>query len=181
MSQSNRLGDLLFWLMMLVGAAVLAPCLILPAWLEYRASVQLKTLRQEQVARRQAEVDKLRQQREQLLTDDAYALRLAREHLNVDVPGVERIPVVAGPVEPAEINVKALFPPEPDNEEIVPELAALIENLVQRYPMAQMFVRPETRPALMFIGGGLIITAIVFLEIWPRRPRITGKVGGPPL
>lgn len=180
MSQSSRLGDVFFWLMVLVGAAVLTPCLILPAWIEYRASLELKVLRQQQVERRQAEVTKLRQQRTHLETDDAYVLRLAREHLHIQTPGVERIPVEPSPVVDGADPDAATAPLPSDEDELVPELSALVEGLVQRYPLAQMFVHPDTRPSLMFIGGGLIVAAIILLGIWPQRPgRTDGKAVQP--
>ncbi len=39
----------------------------------------------------------------------------------------------------------------------------MVEELMHRYPAAQMFVYPKTRAPLLFIGAGMIITAIVLL------------------
>lgn len=163
MAQPSRFGDLLYWLMVLGGGVLLAPCLILPAWLEYRASLELCALRAEQVAQRRAEVVKLRQQREQLERDDAYLLRLAREDLNLEIPDVRRIVVEPGPAAQASASVQAVDAAHIPADELAPELSALVEKALQRYPLAYMFVHPRTRPPLMLIGGGLVVAAVVLL------------------
>ena len=168
-SDSSRLATVLYWLMVLLGAAVLAPCLVLPAWLEYQASLDLKALREQQVARREAQLTRLRKQREHLETDEAYVLRLAHQHLNIETPGVRRIPVEPGRPAERDPAAPAATAPLPTQEaELVPELSAMVEQAVQRYPLVQMFVRPESRPSLLFIGAGLIVTALVLLG--PRAP-----------
>ena len=177
MSRSNRVSVCLFWLMVLLGTATLAPCLLLPAWLEYQATLDLRALRTYQVQRREAELANLRSQREHLRTDDAYVLRLAREQLNIEIPGVERIPVE--PASLAEPAAAAVYPPLPVAEdELVPELSALVEQVFQRHPLMRMFVRPETRPSLMLIGGGLIVSAIVLLGS-PTRAKGTSPRAAP--
>lgn len=174
MSPVGRLADLLFWLMVLSGAALLAPCLVLPAWLEYQASLDLKALRKQQVERREAEVVKLRKQREHLETDDAYVLRLAHEFLNIEIPGVVRVPVEPSPQ--AEQPPAATEPATRD-EDLVPELSALVEQAMQHYPIAQLFVRDETRPPIMLAGAGLLVAAIVLLGApasWRARREVAG-------
>jgi hypothetical protein len=174
MTSTSRFGGLMFWLMVLLGGALLAPGLILPAWLEYRASVDLRTLRQHQVDARQAEITKLRIQREHLETDDAYVLRVAREDLNIETPGVQRVRVEPEPG--TEDDVGAVGPPGAPNEkdDPVPELSALVEELMVRYPLAvRVFLRPETRPPMMFIGAGLVVTAVVLLGAPAGRQRMS--------
>ncbi|MGD8451959.1 MAG: hypothetical protein PVJ57_09095 [Phycisphaerae bacterium] len=160
MSPSARLAHYLYWFMVLLGGAILVPALILPAWLEYRASLEIKAFYQQQYAEKQEQFDRLRAQREHLATDDAYVLRLAREQLNIETPGVEHIPV-----EPGALPTTA--PAEPESailqDELAPELSALIEKLLIRYPLTGIFVRPQTRPFLLFIGGGLVFVAVVLL------------------
>jgi hypothetical protein len=171
MSQPTKLSAFVFWAMVLLGGAVLAPCLILPAWLEYEASLDLRALRQQQVERRQAEVEKLRKQREYLETDEAYVLRLARDNLNIEIPGAQQIAVEPSPlVEPGATTAPS-GPSSRPADELVPELSALIESLMQRYPLTQVFVHPKTRPPLLFIGGGLILTAIVLLSAPAMRSK----------
>lgn len=162
MSSSARLANYLYWFMVLLGGAILAPSLILPAWLEYRASLELKAYYQQQFTQRQEDLDRLRVQREHLATDDAYVLRLARKHLNIETPGVEHIPV-----EPAAAALPTTAPASPQSavleDELAPELSALVEQLLVRYPLTGMFVRPQTRPSLLVIGAGLILTAVILL------------------
>jgi hypothetical protein len=171
MSQPTKLSALVFWAMVLLGGAVLAPCLILPAWLEYEASLDLRALRQQQVERRQAEVEKLRKQREYLETDEAYVLRLARDNLNIEIPGAQQIVVDPSPLAGSSATTAPAGPSSRPADELVPELSALVENLMQRYPLAQVFVHPKTRPPLLFIGAGLILTAIVLLSAPAARSK----------
>ena len=174
MSTQRQAGNLLFWFMLLTGGVILAPALILPAWLEYQASLDLRARRAEQVARWEAEITKLRKQREYLETDEAYVLRLAHEDLNLNVPGVERIPV--NPDEFAdlpEINTPEQDAPQPP-EELAPELSALVEHVLERYPLAGMFLWPQTRPSLLFIGGGLVFTAVALIGEPARKAESPG-------
>ncbi len=170
MSNRRHAADLLFWFMLLAGGAVLTPALVLPPWLEYQASLDLKARHTQQVARWQAEVTKLRKQREYLENDEAYVLRLAYEDLNLKTPGVERVPITPG--EYAGVSPIEAEPPEnagpPD--ELAPELSALVEEVLDRYPLAGMFLWPQTRPSLLFIGGGLVFTAVALLGEPGRKP-----------
>jgi hypothetical protein len=158
---SGRLGDVLFWFMLLLGFAVLAPTMVLPAWLEYRAAIELKKLRAQQLAEHQAELLRVRKQREYLETDDAYALRLVRRTFNLDIPGVIRVPV--------ELPAEAPEPPAPPSPETTEEtgppaeLSALLDTLLARYPLAQIFILPRTRPPLLAIGIGLIASAVILV------------------
>ena len=163
MSTQRHAGNFLFWFMLISGGLILAPAMILPAWVEYQAALDLRARHAEQVARWEAEITRLRKQREYLENDDSYALRLAYEDLNVNVPGIERIPVT--PVEdadppPADGTEQVFIQPP---EELAPELSALVETLLDRYPLAGMFLWPQTRPSLLFIGAGLVFTAIVLV------------------
>ncbi len=171
MTQPNPAATLLYWAMVLAGGLLVAPCLILPAWIEYQAALDLRGLREQQVQQREAEIEQLRRQREHLETDDAYVLRLASESLNVEIPGVERIPIEPSPVDP-EAALEAEIEETPPDE-IVPELSALFEQALQRYPLARLFILPRVRPALLFTGGALIVAAIVLLCA-PTIPRRRG-------
>ena len=158
---SSHLTGALFWFMILGGAVILAPCLILPAWLEYQAALALRVRYEQQLEHRQTEIAKLRKQRNHLEKDDAYVLRLAHEQLKIEIPGVQRIPV-----EPSALPHGTAAPTEPAvscEDELAPELSAIIEDVILRYPLVSMFVRPETRPSLLLIGSGLILTAIILL------------------
>ncbi len=163
MGTVSRLGDILFWFMVLAGAGLLVPCLVLPAWLEYRASLQLRALHEQCVLRLEAELIKLRKQREHLGIDDAYVLRLAHEQLNIETPGVVRIPLETGGLAESELAAAALPPVWPPEDELAPQLSAIVGELLGGYPLTGMFVWPETRPVLMLLGGGLILAAVVLI------------------
>jgi len=166
MRRSDRLATILFWAMMLAGVTIVIPCLILPAWLEYQAALQLRAIRQHQVNRHEAELARLRKQREHLETDDAYALRLAQRDLNLP-PLAQRIPVEPAPLpEPAGPDTAPVAAAE---DTLAPELSALLDEALRRYPLAWLFTRPDTRPRLLIMGGGLILTALVLLGTPARR------------
>ena len=169
MARPSRAEGVLFWFMVALGGALLAPSLILPAWLEYQASLDLQARWAEQIARHEADLTRLQKQREHLKIDDAYALRLAHEQLNLETPGAERIPVEPGIDTPSEPASGPESRPAAGNEELAPELSALVERLMQEHPVTTMFVRAETRPILLFLGGGLILSALLLLGGSGRR------------
>lgn len=160
------LETLLFWLTLLASAALLAPCLILPPWLEYQA--QRDRL---QAARRQVEALEFRlrsveKQISHLQNDPAYVLRLAQEEFGETIlpPGAETVRIETGP----QSGPSTLPPPEPAGEapaaeDVLPELSAFLARVLQRYPHAQIFVHPRARPVLLVLGGVLLLTAIVLL------------------
>ncbi len=160
------LETLLFWLMMIAGAAALAPCLILPAWLEHQAQLERRLAAQAYVTALQFRVDTVQKQIEHLRNDPAYVMRLAQQEFGhgIDASKSETILIEPSPDE------GFVGPPAPaasadpnSSDEIIPELSAFLEQAIQRYPHAYYFVHGRTRPVLMSIGGTLLLTAAVLL------------------
>ena len=160
------LETLLFWLTLVASAALLAPCLVLPPWLEYQA--QRDRL---QAAQRQAEilasrVQAVEKQIDHLQNDPAYVLRLAQQEFGEAIlpPGAETVRIEMGP-DTFESNgpTAASVEPLPAAEDVLPELSAFLQQVLQRYPHAQVFVNPRSRPVLLGFGGVLLLTAIVLL------------------
>ncbi len=169
MTRPSAVNTLLFWLMLLLGTAALAPCLVLPAWLERQAQLACLQARQAYLDGLQARLRTARIQIEHLNNDPAYILRLAEQDFGgaIKVPDVETIWIDPGPL-PADATgppVAAGSPPAESPEPLWPELDDFIDQGVRRYPEAQLFLDERTRPWLMGTGGGLIVAAIILLGL----------------
>lgn len=180
MSGANGFKTLLFWLTILLGTAALAPCLILPAWLERQAQLEYLRAHEEYVAALRYRLQTTQKQIEHLNSDPAYILRLAEQEFggSIAVPNVETILIDPGPASAAgQPPLPAGTDPNaPRDEKLLPELAAFLDQAMQRYPYAQVFVDSRTRPLLMGIGGVLLLTGIVLLGLANDRgvrPRAT--------
>jgi hypothetical protein len=93
MSRPSLANTLLFWFMLILGTAGLAPCLALPAWLERQAQIECLRAREIYLAGLQQRLVTVRKQIEHLNDDPAYIIRLAEEDFGraIKVPDVETI------------------------------------------------------------------------------------------
>lgn len=172
MSRPSLPNTLLFWCMLILGTAALAPGLALPVWLERQAQLECLRAREIYLAGLQQRLEVVRKQIEHLNDDPAYIIRLAEEDFGraIKVPDVETIWIDAGPAD-------APAPPLPPVEalptaadQLWPELDTFIEAAMRRYPEAQLFLDSPTRPWIMGTGGGLIVLAIMLLGLSGQRP-----------
>ena len=171
MTRPSVANTLLFWLMLILGTAGLAPCLVLPAWLERQAQIECLRAREVYLAGLQQRLEVVRKQIEHLNDDPAYIIRLAEEDFGraIKVPDVETIWIDAGSPDapsPPPAPVEA-SPSEAD--QLWPELDTFIDAGMRRYPEAQLFLDSRTRPWIMGTGGGLIVLAIVLLGLSGQR------------
>lgn len=153
----------LFWILCLAGGAVLAPCLILPAWIEYQsASAQLAAA---DARVRNLEEENLRLARliDHQLHDPAYNERQARAEFGLHEPGVETVYVQRPPARTGNASPAPAAAAPPADSLVRPELAAFVERSVQQFPQAQLFLHESTRTRLMILGGGLLLIALVVL------------------
>jgi len=162
MTRANAIGTLFFWLMLALGAAGLAPALILPAWLEHQQARAALAAQQAQVADLEQHLRAIEKQIDHLNTDPAYLLRLAEQDFgHLRVPNVETIRVAPGTT--SEEPPAPEQSPAPLTDISVLELDRYVDEFVRRYPHAYLFVDPQARPILMLLSGALIFTAIVLL------------------
>ncbi len=177
MSRPGPLNTLLFWFMVLAGTAVLAPCLILPAWLERQAQLECLQAQAEYKAALEQRLRAVRTQIDHLNNDPAYLLRLAEQDFGgaFRLPNVETIQIAPGPASVAPASPPPAAAVLPD-EALLPEIDRFLEGVMRRYVYAQVFVDGRSRPLLMALGGGLIGAGILLLGLLPgRRPDPQGS------
>ncbi|TWT41224.1 hypothetical protein RAS1_39180 [Phycisphaerae bacterium RAS1] len=163
MQGSTRGAGLLFWIMTLVGGAVLMPCVLLPPWFEYVAQRERLAAMQTSLAQVEQRLVVIQKQIEHIQTDAAYVERLYRQEFGAAPP-------VAAPPATPEAAAAPAAPAPSAADAVVPEITRFVDDLLGRYPAAYIFVRSQTRPVVMLIGGGMIVTAVVLLgRVTARR------------
>ena len=168
MPRASVLNTVLFWLMVLLGTAALAPCLLLPAWLERQAQIDCLHAREAYVETLRQRLLTVQKQIEHLNDDPAYILRLAQQDFGgaLKVPDEETIPIEPGTASNEATPQPPLAdrPPETDDD-VLPDLSVFVDQAMQRYPYAWMFLDQQTRPVLMILGGVLLLNAIILLGL----------------
>jgi hypothetical protein len=158
----------------LLGAAVLVPCLALPPWLEYQAQLERRRAAEQYVAQLEQRVADAEDQLDHLQNDPAYLLRLGEREFgdSLDLPPGEMVRVAPSP----ESDAPPLPPAEPPaSPELLPEFSAFLHTVLQRYPATHLFVSQGSRPIMMLIGITLLLTAFILLGKagLPARQRTT--------
>lgn len=158
MTRSNPVETFLFWLMLLMGAAVLVPSLLLPPWIEHARLQAQHQQAQAQLAATRRHLAIVEKQIDCLKHDPAYVLRLVENGC---------APRFRGPIGHAD-NVQERLPTT------VTPRATVTSQLIERYPVLRGYVDGRTRPALLAMGGTLLLTAIVLLGR-PSRSRVASR------
>lgn len=162
MSQQTASNTLLFWVMVTLGAVLLAPCLILPAWFEFEAARQVEGMKQVRIEKLRARAATLKKQNE-FRDDRAYLERLERQEFGGSPPGAQVIFVDPELIRETEAALAQRMEPLEAPVATGQELRDRVQALMLKYPVTQAFARSETRPALMSLGGGLILLAVILL------------------
>jgi len=163
----SRIAEaLLFWLMFLAGGACLASCLLLPPWFEYQATHAQWQAAEQRAAEMRRQATTVSRQIDRLKQDEAYLNRIAFEELGLPTPGVETLAVIPSTPEATETAV-------PQRHE---ERLALLNQMVQRYPLAWVFVRSDTRGIAMAASGLMLVAALLLRR--PVRPQPAGPGPG---
>ncbi len=176
MARSGFFAGLLFWFMALAGGLTLAPCLILPAWIEYRAALDAHVVAEKRLRDLQERHTGNERKIEHQRNDVAYLEREARRLFGVSAPGVDSIIVESdesserqAAQREAESTLAAMRAAR--QAELLPEASRLFEDVLNRHPLARIFVLDQTRPVVMSMGAALLLAAI-FL-VGPARRRAT--------
>lgn len=176
MSRSGFFSGLLFWTMALAGGLTLAPCLILPAWIEYRATVAGFASAERRLASLERRLAANDRKIDHQQNDFAYIEREARRQFGIVTPGVETTYLDAtvrdaqdAAAREADETLAALRAAR--QAELWPEASQFLEAALNEYPLARIFVAEQTRPVVMGMGTMLLLTAVVALGPGARRRR----------
>jgi cell division protein FtsB len=147
-------GGAVFWLLILMGLATFAPCIILPEWREYQALSRIEQQEQHRVDELQVAVDRERRLLEAMQRDPAVVARLAQRDLGFHRPGEKPVPV-AVPV--ADTSVDKQFEPTPVEP---PKLIARSLSRLPDFDYDGIFCDEHTRPIIMIMSVSLILAAV---------------------
>jgi hypothetical protein len=168
MSPARHAHAVVFWLMVSTSLATLAPCLLLPAGLEYRQSLRMRAAKRTLVARLEAEVTAQERQVRHLHEDVAYNERILREELGIQVPGVRAIYVEEPHVDigprPAAAGGESSLQRIAAGDELFPAVGQSAELAVTRYPdLVRVFLDSRSRRWIMVMSGLLLLAALVLI------------------
>lgn len=158
-----------FWLMLAAGAAVLIPCVLLPAWFEYRVAVEEHAAYQRLVEDRRHRDERVVKQIEHQQNDPAYFERQMQREFGKTPSGLQVVMIEPDAAAREAEQPQPPAPAAPDDGLVNAQVAAWIERTLDEYPVTQLFLHDQTRPLLMAMGGALIIAAIVLLGRPPGR------------
>ena len=163
---AERGGTVVFWLLLGLAVATLAPCIILPEWRHYQSLKLAEQVQEQRVAQLEELVEREQDRLEAMRTDPGTVARLARRELNYRYEGEQTVWLGSGadpiPMELASppigpIKLEPVRPPE------------LVERALAPLPELDydnVFCEPSTRPLVMTMSVGLALTAFIIF----RRP-----------
>lgn len=145
-------------MLILMGLAAFTPCVVLPEWREYQALRLAEQAGRHRLAEMQLVVDREKNMLEALQSDPAVIARLAQRDLHFRRPGETSVRV-AVPWTPAA-------PQEPFVAEPIQPPAALARarSYMPDFNYDALFCDNRTRPIIMALSVGLIITAIALFS-----------------
>jgi len=160
-----EVSALMFWLLVLPAVVTFVPCIVLPVWRDYQATVLATRFAERDVALLRAEVERQRRTLTALRTDPAVAARLAQRELAYHRPGEEV-------VRTGNLPASAAFPAF---EPVAAHVSAPrpVARIIARLPdlhYDELFCRGPTRLVLMLLSGGLVATALALYPPGGRRP-----------
>lgn len=162
-SNSRVFGGLLFWCMVLFGAVLVVPTLVLPPWIRFEEKKREKETQIELLASLQTELEIVRKQNE-YRDDPEFLAQLERSELGAEPVGAERITIDPRILEEtqqelaARRNAEAPAGPEEDT------LVTALRRMFTKYPITQVYLQPYFRDILLAVGGGSILLAVVLLS-----------------
>ncbi len=170
-------SSLVFWLLVVLGMAGFAPCILLPEWREYQALHLTEQFERHKLEQLQGELDREQRTLAALQSDPLAVERLARRSLQFHRPGetIVHVPLTSdssahvAAVSPLEQR-QSLLPEEP----FVPVPAAppvWINRWTARLPVLDydaVFCDELTRTTIMAMSLGLIALAVVIFRKQPR-------------
>jgi len=157
----GRGAALVFLLLTCMGLAALTPCVLLPEWRKYEALDRTAQIEQHKLDRLNRRIDAEQTRLDALCRDPGAVARLAQRDLGYHRKGMRSIPVSAA-VLPQEADDD--FRPVPVTP---PSLVRKAVAFLPELDYDQIFCDRETRPIVMLMSIGLIVTA--FAVFHPQR------------
>ncbi len=157
----DRGAALVFLLLTSMALAALIPCVLLPEWRKYQVLDRAAQVEQHKLADLNREIEEAQAHLDALCSDPGAVARLAQRDLGYRRKGMRSIPVAAVTV-PKEAG--DMFRPTP----VAPP--AVVRRAVAFLPALdydRIFCDEETRPIVMLMSIGLIVTA--FAVFHPQR------------
>jgi cell division protein FtsB len=174
-AEDSARGDggkgLVFWILIALAVATLAPCFILPAWRDYQRAELAARVRDWQVQEATERVQALERRLEAINNDPATVARLARRTLEFhqDSETTFDVPVMLAASRPtgAPREVVPIEPAKPQwQPQPLPVGVARLVALLPRWNYDALFCASPTRETLLALSLGLFVAA--FAIFWPK-------------
>jgi hypothetical protein len=180
-------AGLVYWMLIGLSVATLAPCLILPAWRAYQSAEGFRLATGLEVERGAATIARLQRQHDALAADPGVIARLARRELAYREPGEEV--VLHAPVDMLErlrqeqVDLPSVVPDVSQVAAVKPPVAvARLVRLLPEFDYDTLFCTSPNRSMLMTMACGLFLAAIIIF--WPSArhdtPPLRQVHGEPP-
>ena len=157
-----------FWMLVLMGLATFAPCVILPEWRDYQALRAAEQVRQHRLDELEREVEHERRLLQAMRSDPAVIARLAQRDLRFLRTDARAVLVSVPPEDPTPEGV---FVPQPVGP---PPVVVRALSMLPAYDYDRVFCDKETRPLVMGMSLALIALAFVLFgrrpDSWVTRP-----------
>ena len=154
-------GAFVFWMLVFMGLATFAPCVILPEWRDYQALQAAEQVQQHRLDVLERAVDHKRRLLEAMRSDPAVIARLAQRDLHFHRPDAQIVPVSVPSRSPAPEEPFVPRPVEP------PPLLRRALSVLPEYDYDRVFCDEETRPVVL--GMSLALIALAF-GLFGRHP-----------
>lgn len=151
----------MFWSMIVAGAAMLIPGILMPAYSEYQIARQEHSNSRIYLEELQKRHDRLKVQIDHQRNDPAYVQRQLQIEYGITPDGVQPLIIEADSNEETPVAVSEFDSGE--EPPIPPAATELAREAMQRNPLTPWLLDPRTRPIIMLCGVALILTAIFVL------------------
>ena len=151
-------GGFVYWILILMGLAAFTPCVVLPEWREYQALRQGEQAERHRLEEMQRVVDRERNLLEAMQSDPAVIARIAQRDLHFHRPGDTSVSVS---VPLTATAIPEAFVAEPIDP---PVALARARSYMPDFNYDALFCDDRTRPIIMVMSVGLIVTAIALFS-----------------
>lgn len=164
----QRSASIVYILLVAMGLAVFAPCVLLPEWRKYQELDSVAQIEQHKLDQINAAIEKLQTQLRAVQNDPGVLKRLAHRELNLAPEGTTAVRVDAREIPDGR---ESGFQPVPPR---LPETLQRAATFLPPVNYDRVFCDPETRRFLMIMSLMLIVIACAVIR--PHRAQQTNAV-----